>query len=227
MDNPTNQELFQYYNERASEYEEFYYGRFPTPRLEPDIYLKDREPIESLVGNYISGKCVDIACGTSYWLPFYYKDCTGITLIDQSENMLEESRKKIERLGIHRKTTVIQSDVFNRSIADGSFDCALIGFLISHFDDSQLAAFMEKLKTFLKPGGSFVIIDSNWGDMNQSMRLVKAGIDERQLFDGRKYNIYKRFFAKSDLQHLCATYGIKLEIPYWGGVFFMAAGSFV
>jgi SAM-dependent methyltransferase len=223
---PLNEGLFQYYNERAPEYEAFYYGRFPTPRLEPDIYIKDREPIQALVNRYIRGKCVDIACGTGFWLPYYQANCSGITLIDQSENMLAECRKKTGNLGISNKTSLVKSDVFNPALADGSFDSALIGFLISHFDDGQLADFFKQLKAFLKPGGRFVIIDSNWGDMNQSMRLVKAGMDERRLFNGRKYTIYKRFFDKSDLDFLCQTYGIELEIPYWGGVFFLAAGSF-
>jgi SAM-dependent methyltransferase len=225
MKNSYNHELFEYYNERAPEYEEFYYSRFPTPRVKPDIYLKDREPIQSLVGNYISGKCVDIACGTGFWLPYYHANCSGITLIDQSEKMLEECSKKIEHLEIGGKTSLVKNDVFNPSLANGSFD-SVIGFLISHLDDGQITDFFKQLKAFLKPGGRFVIIDSNWGDMNQSMRLVKAGIDERRLFDVRKYSIFKRFFDKSDLDFLGKTYGIDLEILYWGGVFFMAAGSF-
>ena len=228
MEEASNQqELFQYYNDRAPEYEAFYYGRVPTPRPEPDIYIKDRESIQSLIGSYIGGKCVDIACGTGFWLPYYYANCSGITLIDQSENMMAECRKKIELLGIGSKTSLVKSDVFNPALADGSFDSALTGFLISHFDDGQLADFMKQLKAFLKPGGRFVIIDSNWGDVNKSMRLIKAGMNERELFDGRKFSIYKRFFEKSDLQNLCHTYGIELEIPYWGEVFFLAVGSFI
>jgi SAM-dependent methyltransferase len=227
MNKSSHQELFRYYNERAPEYEEFYYGRFPTPRPGEDIYNIDREPIQKLVGRYISGRCIDIACGTGFWLPFYYKKCTCITLIDQSENMLAEARKKIERLGINHKTSVVQSDIFNPSLADGAFDSALIGFLLSHLDDSQMDVFIKQLKAFLKPGGTFVVIDSNWGDVNKSMRLAKAGMNERELFNGRKYSIYKRFFDKSDLQNLSDTHGIELKIPYWGGVFFMAVGSFM
>ncbi len=219
--------VFQYYNERAPEYEAFYYGRFPTTRSEPDIYIKDREPIQHLVGRYIRGKCVDIACGTGFWLPYYYINCSGITLIDQSENMLAECRKKIERLGIGGKTSVVQNDIFSPTLADGSYDSAIIGFLISHFDDGHLADFMKQLKAFLKPGGSFVVIDSLWGDINKAMRRVKAGMNERELFNGRKFSIYKRFFEKSDLHTISETCGMDLNVVYWGRVFFMAVGRFL
>jgi SAM-dependent methyltransferase len=227
MKGTTNsQELFQYYNERAPEYEAFYYGRFPAARSEPDIYIKDRQPIQSLVSRYISGKCVDIACGTGFWLPYYYKNCSTVTLIDQSTNMLAECRKMIERLGIEERTNVVPGDIFNHYLADGSYDSAIIGFLISHFGDDLLASFMKQLKKYLKPAGVFVIIDSNWGEVNQALRRDKAGMNERELFDGRKFSIYKRFFEKSDLQIMCETYSMDLEIEYWGRVFFMAVGRF-
>jgi len=227
MSNPSNQELFQYYNERAPEYEEFYYGRFPTPRTEPDIYNKDREPIQQLVGKYISGDCIDIACGTGFWLPHYYLNCSSITLVDQSENMLAECQKKIENLGIAAKTRTLRNDIFSLSLADGSYDSAVVGFLISHFDDVLLERFMTRLKAFLKPGGRFVIIDSVWGEINQGLRLVKAGMNERELFDRRKFSIYKRFFEKQDLRKIADIYDMELEIKYWGQVFFMAVGRFV
>jgi len=123
MDNSKN-ELFQYYNERAPEYEAFYYGKFPTPHPEPDIYNNDRLPIQPLVSQYISGRCIDIACGTGFWLPFYYRNCPAITLIDQSENMLAECSKKVKGLGIENTTSIVRGDIFNHGLPFSTYDSA-------------------------------------------------------------------------------------------------------
>jgi ubiquinone/menaquinone biosynthesis C-methylase UbiE len=222
----TNQALFDYYNERAPEYEQFYYGKFPTPHSDPDIYTHDRLPIESLVADYIKGNCVDIACGTGFWLPFYHRNCLSITLIDQSESMLAECQKKIRNLGIESKARVIQSNIFTAALGDYSYDSAVIGFLISHFNGTELVGFFNTLKSFLAPGGKFTVIDSLWNEEIKKSRLAKAGMNKRELFDGRKFEIYKRFFDKKDLRELSTKYHFTLDIVYWGKVFFLATGQF-
>jgi SAM-dependent methyltransferase len=221
-----NRELFKYYDERAPEYEAFYYGKFPTPHPEPDIYNEDRLPIQPLVTRYVKGKCVDIACGTGFWLPFYHRNCSSITLIDQSKGMLAECSKKIHNLGIEDKTAVIQSDIFNPALADSSYDTAVIGFLVSHFKDAELSVFFRTLEAFLKPEGIFVIIDSLWNEETKIFRRAKSGMNKRALFDGREFRIYKRFFEQSDLLAIADKNSLNLDIVYWGKVFFMAVGSF-
>jgi ubiquinone/menaquinone biosynthesis C-methylase UbiE len=221
-----NQKLFEYYDERAPEYEAFYYGKFPTPHPDPDIYNNDRLPIQSLVADYIKGKCVDIACGTGFWLPFYHRNCSSVTLIDQSESMLAECTKKIHNLGIESKASVVRSNIFNPALAGNVYDSAVIGFLISHLNDAELADFFGTLKSFLKPGGTFVIIDSLWSEEIKASRLVKAGMNKRMLFDGREFEIFKRFFDKDELRELSEKYVIDPDIIYWGKVFFLTVGKF-
>jgi len=226
MKDSFNRELFEYYNERAAEYEAFYYGKFPTLHPEPDIYINDRQPIQPLLSQYISGKCVDIACGTGFWLPYYHQTCSSITLIDQSKEMLSECSKKIHQLGIEDKTKIIRSNIFNPSLADGTYENALIGFLISHFNDSELANFFYILKSFLVKSGTFVIIDSIWNDEIKTFRRVKAGMNKRALFNGREFQIFKRFFDKKELQKIARQYNLNLKVVYWGKLFFLACGQF-
>jgi predicted acetyltransferase len=70
---PTN-DIFQYYNERAPEYEAFYAGEFPTGPRRPELYKTDIKAIQRLLPDYISGNCIDIACGTGFWLPSYHQN---------------------------------------------------------------------------------------------------------------------------------------------------------
>jgi ubiquinone/menaquinone biosynthesis C-methylase UbiE len=224
-DSSSNQELFQYYNERAPEYEAFYRGEFPTPHSNPDIYKNDTAAIAALLPHYVNGACIDIACGTGFWLSVYHRCCSHITLIDQSESVLDECAKKIQDLGIENKTSIIRDDLFNHPFPD-QFDSAVTGFLISHFTDRGMSRFFNYLKSLLKKSGRFVIIDSLWSEEVAAFRRSREGMVKRALYDGREFEIYKRFFIKKDMDNIADEHSMKLEIVYWGRVFFLAAGRF-
>jgi ubiquinone/menaquinone biosynthesis C-methylase UbiE len=222
-----NKELFQYYNERAPEYEDFYRGKFLAKVPDPTIYQTDTKSIKKLLPGYVSGKCIDIACGTGFWLPVYEKKCSGITLIDQSEGVLAECAKKIAKLGIENKTNVIRGDIFSTAFLQHEYDSAVIGFLISHLRETELRNLFKILKTVLKDKGEFVIIDSVWSKDIIAMGRDKAGIKKRSLKDGHEYEIYKMYFSQSDLQYLAKKHEFKLDIIYWGKVFFLAEGKYL
>jgi SAM-dependent methyltransferase len=226
MNNQSNEELFTYYNERATEYEAFYAGQFPTGPRSPELYKADTRAIQQLLPHYVKGICLDIACGTGFWLPCYHHNCSAITLIDQSEGVLAECCKKIEALGIKEKTSVITGDVFRDIPLNQSYDTALAGFLASHFKDEELTDFFDILKGALTPGGRFIIIDSVWGPEAKAHHRDQNGMATRRLYDGRTFHIYKRYFTREELDGLAEVNGFKLEIAYWGDVFFMGAGQF-
>jgi SAM-dependent methyltransferase len=223
-DSSPNQELFQYYNERAPEYEAFYDGEFPAKIPNPEIYRNDTAAIRRLLPACISGNCIDIACDTGFWLPVYHRNCTAITLIDQSESVLAECAQKIKNLSIENKTEIIRDDLFNHPFKKHQYDSAFTGFLISHFDDVEMGRFFTFAKSLLQDGGKLVIIDSLWSEEIAAIRRVKVGTVKRALFDGREFEIYKRCFEKPDLQSIALENNINLEIVYWGKVFFLAAG---
>ena len=226
MINIVDKELFEYYNERATEYEAFYAGEFPTGPRRPDLYKGDTKAIQNLLPHYVQGKCVDIACGTGFWLPYYHQNCSAITMIDQSEGVLKETGKKIRDLNITDKARTVQGDIF-RDIPDkGSYDSALAGFIISHFRDEELAGFFNLLKETLKTSGGFIIIDSVWEDEAKTHHRDQNGMATRRLYDGRTFQIYKRYFTRDDLHKIAEKNGVKLEIAYWGEVFFLAAGNY-
>jgi demethylmenaquinone methyltransferase/2-methoxy-6-polyprenyl-1,4-benzoquinol methylase len=225
-DSSPNQELFEYYDERAPEYEDFYRGKFPAKVPDPAIYQNDTINIQKLLPGYISGKCIDLACGTGFWLPVYEKNCTKITLIDQSENVLAECRKKIQKLGIGNKTEIIRNDIFGYPFSEHEYDSVLMGFVISHFTETGLDDFFRVIRKIIRPGGRFIIMDSVWNEIIAKIRSNKAGLIKRSLKDGRKFEIFKRYFEKQDLHDLAEKHNINLAIVYWGKVFFLAAGNF-
>jgi predicted acetyltransferase/ubiquinone/menaquinone biosynthesis C-methylase UbiE len=221
-----NRELFEYYNERAPEYEAFYAGEFPTGPRSPELYKGDSKAIQQLVPHYVNGKCIDIACGTGFWLPYYHQNCSAITLIDQSEGVLEECKKKIQSFGIENKAKTVQGDIFKDIPSDRSYNSALAGFIISHFKDEEMNKFFGILRKSLAPGGKFVIIDTVWGEEAKAHHQNQNGMATRRLYDGREFQIYKKYFTKEELQLIAFKNHISLEIIYWGDVFFLASGRF-
>jgi hypothetical protein len=98
--------------------------------------------------------------------------------------------------------------------------------LLSYLDDAEEAGFFHILKGVLKEEGAFVIIDDVWSPEVAATGRAKAGQLKRSLSDGRQFEISKRYFEKSDLENLAEEHGLKLEIAYWGRVFFLATASF-
>jgi ubiquinone/menaquinone biosynthesis C-methylase UbiE len=221
-----NQELFEYYNERAPEYEAFYWGGKPAKIPDPDRYKDDTLTISRLLPDYVSGTCIDVACGTGFWLPVYEKNCPAITLVDQSEGVLIECERKIDKLGIRNKTKVLQADLFTHPFNTREFDSAVVGFLISYFNEAEMDKFFTVVKNILAPGGIFTIIDSTWNKDIAAIRKIKRGIMERSLTDGRVFKIYKQFFDIPDIIKLGEKYHFSINIIYWGKVFFLATGIF-
>ncbi len=217
----------EYYSGRAKEYEELYkYGGTPASISDPEAYKSEAKIISKLLNKFIKGKIVDIACGTGYWLPYYAPNCQEITLIDQSQKMLNECKKKIEGLGINKKCKLICDDFFNCGFEEKKFDMGLIGFFLSHCNDEQEKLFFDKMKKMLKIDGEMWFLDSAWNEERSKVR-DKLGIQERELNDGRRFNIYKKYYDKTDVQLLAMKYKIKFDILHQGKIFIVFRGGFL
>lgn len=226
METLNKQELFDYYNERAPEYEEFYDGHTSARKIDPALIRKEIAEIKEILPDYVKGSILDVACGTGYWLPYYYKDCPRITLVDQSENVLSECRKKIAELGIADKTEVLRADIFSHRFTPQKFDTVLIAFLISHFSDEEIDGLLESVRAAVNPGGSFIFIDNIWNEMVESFAFRKYGTHTRYLKDGRQFRILKRYFTPDDMSELAGKHNFSLDLGYSGEVFLLACGTF-
>ena len=223
MDEELKQGITYYYDERAQEYEEIYSGKGPDIP-DPALYKNDVEKITRIVSALGNGHLIDIGCGTGFWLPFYGPNCSQITLIDQSEKMLSECRKTIDKWGLKDKCDFIKGSFLEVTLDDCLFDSALAGFLVSHFTLEGEQSFFAKLKKILKPEAKFIFIDSAWTTKRQPYR-EKEGLLRRILNDGRTFTIYKRYFDKSDVEELFRKYRFKLDSLYVGNVFLVATGN--
>lgn len=224
MNPKQKQNIFEYSDARAAEYDKNYITGSSASIYDHDAYREDDFTISRLLPKYISGEHIDLACGTGFWLQFYEKNCHAITLIDQSERMLSQCSQKIKKLGIESKIQIICDDLFNYPFEHNKYDSALISFLISLLTKSEERELFNILKRILKPGGIFIIIDSIWSN-ERAVTRKKIGIQKRVVNDGREFQIYKRYFDKKDFEHLADKHKANLSVIHEGKEHIAAAGS--
>lgn len=226
MDPDLRRRMLRYYDERAPEYEEAYTRGTGTASIsDPEVFKLEAATLAGIVRRFARGRLIDLACGTAYWLPHYADVCGRITLFDQSENMLAESRAKVERLGITERCMVVRGDVLDCEFDRQGYDCALVGFFLSHLTEAQESLLFGALEHMLAPSGRFLVLDSAWSDERARFN-AKVEQQQRRLNDGTAFEIYKRYLDRTDLSTWPEKYGVAMRIDYFGEAFLAVSGQF-
>jgi ubiquinone/menaquinone biosynthesis C-methylase UbiE len=226
MDAALRTSMFRYYDERASEYEEAYVLGTGTASIpDPAVFRREASLLTNVVERCVRGRIVDLACGTGFWLPHYARQCSSITLIDQSPRMLEACRTKIATLDAAERTVILQGDVFEHQLDERAYDTVLIGFLISHLTDAQEQVLFERLRGMLDTGGRFLILDSAFSPERARFN-AKTERQERRLNDGTRFEIYKRYLDQQDIDGWATTYAVATSIEHVGTAFVAVSGRF-
>ena len=224
MDTRLRKSMNEYYNERAAEFDEIYtLGKPPGAVTDPELYMEEARSLGQLVREHCRGSVLDIPCGTGYWLQFYAANCSSITLVDQSENMLGEGREKALAHGDEPITRVMMSDALEVPLEDRSFDTVLVGFFLSHVTDSQMGPFLHRLRNALKPSGRVLIMDSSWTRYRGSR--PREGTTVRTLNDGRQFEIYKRYFERDDFDRFSESCEMDFTVQYEGKLYLGVTGT--
>jgi cyclopropane fatty-acyl-phospholipid synthase-like methyltransferase len=213
-------EMMSYYDERAEEYDEIYLGKGHAT-IDPDAYRKDVAKVSEMVSRFGKGHLIDIGCGAGFWCPSYARNCNQITFLDQSERMLSKCKDRVEELGLADRSSFVQGDFLDVNLETWKYDCALVGFLLSHLTFQQEKIFFEKLGEILKTNSQLMFIDSIWNARRQQYR-EKEGIQERVLSDGRIFRVYKRYFDKSDVEEMLKRYKFEVISYYTGEALIVA-----
>jgi len=215
-----------YYSERATEYEEAYTLGTGTASIEnPGLFKSEAIAVSKVVEKFGHGRLIDIACGTGYWLPYYVTNVSHVTFLDQSENMLAECRRKVSALGIGANCNFIQDDLFDHHFNE-TYDCALLGYLVSHMTTEQETYLFRILRAILGTTGDFLIMDSSWSK-ERARANTKIERQGRKLNDGTTFEIYKRYLDENDVKTWSDKYSTSVCVEYFGPGFFAVSGKFV
>ena len=207
-------EMMSYYDERTEEYDEIYLGKSHTT-IDTDVYRKDVANVSEMVSRFGKGHLIDIACGAGFWLPNYARNCNQITFLDQSARMLSKCKDRVEELGLADISSFIQGDFLDIKLEASKYDCALVGFLLSHLTLEQEKTFFRKLEENLKANPQLMFIESAWNKRRQRYQ-EKEGVQERVLNNGRIFRVYKRYFDKPAVEEMFEWYKFEV-ISYYTG----------
>lgn len=118
-----------------------------------------RKRVVRIVRRAGARRILDLATGTgdlAIALARGIRDCS-VCGADLSPQMLTAAQRKIERVGLDERVTLIESQAEHIAQPDGSVDAATIGFGIRNFENREVA--LAELMRTIKSGGTLVILE--------------------------------------------------------------------
>jgi demethylmenaquinone methyltransferase/2-methoxy-6-polyprenyl-1,4-benzoquinol methylase len=199
-----NNDLIQYYRDRAGEYESIY----AKPERQPDL----SEASKLLQDIFSNVNLVEIACGTGYWTEKIAETATHITATDINKEVITIAEKKeYPKNNVSLKVADIYTfDPGKR------FDGLFGGFIWSHIKKQDLPLFLETITKLVVPGGIVVFMDNRYveGSNHPITSTDEHGntYQTRQLNDGSTHRVLKNFPDQKTLESVVKGFADKPRV---------------
>ena len=159
-------------------------------------------------------RILEIACGTGWWTPQLAAGAGQVLAVDSSSEMLGRCRARVESTGSKSgKVRYLQRDLWAWT-PQRSFDGVFFGFWLSHVPEDRFDDFWGLVDAALLPGGGAFFVDSAQPGGSSRAAAWPAGEDSetRQLNDGRRFKIVKRYYQPDWLRNRLAAIGWEFDI---------------
>jgi SAM-dependent methyltransferase len=169
-----------YYDARAREYDDWWLGTGLFARRDRPGWDDDVAALCAALRALPPARTLDVACGTG----FLTRELPGeVTGLDQSAEMTAIAA---ERVG-----EVVQGDALAPPFADGAFARVFTAHFYGHLDPTQRAAFLASARRL---ANELVVVDSARRPDGED-----EACQERELNDGSRHRVYKRWFTAARL----------------------------
>ena len=171
-----------YYEARAPEYDDWWLGTGLFADRDRPGWDDERRALVAAIASLPPARTLDVACGTGFLtqhLP------GGVTGLDQSASMLELAAARVPGAGF------VQSDALRLPFADGTFERVFTSHFYGHLEDPERERFLAEAR---RVGAELVVVDSA---LREDVEPVVW--QERELNDGSRWEVYKRFFRPEEL----------------------------
>jgi SAM-dependent methyltransferase len=135
-------------------------GDAATYELENEALARDGRLDEALRGieDWSGRRLLDIGCGTGFWLPRYAADAAHVVGVEPDPTLVAAARERTAGLvGV----TVLRGSAEHLPLQDASVDLAHARF--AYFFGAGAEAGIEEAVRVLRPGGTLVVVDNDWG----------------------------------------------------------------
>jgi SAM-dependent methyltransferase len=212
MDEPGVERLLseqrRYYSARAPEYDDWWFrrGRYRMDAESEAGWFADVAELEAeLEGFAPRGDVLELGAGTGNWTRHLVRHADRVTALDAVPEVLELNREKLGGA-----VDYVLADVFAWE-PPRAFDVCFLGFWLSHVPSRRFEAFWQLVDRALKPDGRvFAVDNANLGDPSH-MVSASGEVVRRSLYDGREFDIVKRFWAPEALERELAMLGWQLS----------------
>jgi demethylmenaquinone methyltransferase/2-methoxy-6-polyprenyl-1,4-benzoquinol methylase len=171
-----------YYDRRAAEYDDWWYGRGRFANRERPGWRAESEELIATLSSLAPARTLDVACGTGFLTRFLPGTVVGL---DQSERMLEIARQRVP------SASFVRGEALRLPFGDGAFDRVFSGHFYGHLEGSDRERFLEEAR---RVAAELVVVDSALRD-----EVEPEEVQERFLDDGSRWEVYKRYFTASGL----------------------------
>ncbi|WP_372897712.1 class I SAM-dependent methyltransferase [Stieleria sp.] len=100
-------------------------------------------------------------------------DCR-ITSVDQSRQMLNQQRRRVERIGAIDRVDLIQADARSYDVPKNHFDLVVAAFFLDCFSEDELAENVPRFLAGLRDDGTFYFVDFVWPSSTWRRRQATA-----------------------------------------------------
>ena len=203
MDPRLRQSMLRYYDERASEYEEAYVRGTGTASIpDPDVFRREAALLAGVVERFARGRIIDRRVRHR---PLAAALCRTLfehhaSSISRAGCWTSAGRRPMHRVSPTDARSSRPTSSSRRS-PERAYDCALVGFLLSHLTEEQERLVFEKLGRVLDVSGRFLILDSAWSPERARFN-AKTERQERRLNDGTRFEVYKRYIDRAGHRRL-------------------------
>lgn len=217
------EETKEYYRQRATQFADWNRGEYDGGTEPDSSYLEEAKILlDAPQAENLTGGVLEIASGTGIWTEVLAKTATSVTALDSSLEMLERCRL---RLGENPRVRYVVADFYNW-IPDREYDAASFSFWISHVPASKLDQFVSKLSGCLKPGGKVFFVDQQTQEVKNEDLVTQGGeVAWRTLDNGKRFRVFKHFYAPEEIRESFLAHGIKTSINYTPTHFFYVQGE--
>ena len=172
----------EYYDRRAPEYDDAYFGRGVWDDDEAAGVAKEVPALEKFVASLAPARTLDVGCGTGFLTRLLRGFVIGV---DQSARMLAEARER------DAAAAYMQGDATALPARDESFERVFSSHMYGRLELRERLRFLDESR---RVAPELIVLDTPFAPGQPEERL-----EERPLLDGTTYRIYKRYFRPEAL----------------------------
>jgi SAM-dependent methyltransferase len=199
-----NDDLANYYAQRAAEYEAIY----AKPERQYDL-----EKAATLLQEIFNGKnLLEIACGTGFWTEKIAQTARTIVATDINESVLEIARNKnIPNNNVHFEAVNMYQLQPEKPV-----EALFGGFIWSHIAIQESPDFIRKANSLVSAGGTVVMMDNRYVEGSSTPIFSRDEFgntyQQRRLQNEEAFLVLKNFPTKPDIENALKDKAVSIRV---------------